>query len=64
MKDSTFADIDLSDFSSFIFNANHVFMKEKDNPAEKVVINEEDLDGIEIDGILNLGNLLRTVFMD
>ena len=64
MEDSTFADIDLSDFSSFIFKANHVFMKEKDNLAEKVVINEEDLDGVEIDGILNLGNLLRTVFMD
>ena len=62
MQDSTFADIDLSDFSSFIFKATHVFMKEKDNPAEKVL--EEDLDGIEIDGILNLGNLLRTVFMD
>ena len=48
MEDSTFADID---FSSFIFKVNHVFMEETDNPVEKVVIDEEDLDGIEIDDI-------------
>ena len=38
-------------------------MKEKDNPVEKVVIDEEELDGIEIDGISNLENLPRTVFI-
>ena len=38
-------------------------MKEKDNPVEKVVENEEELDGIEIDGISNLENLPRTVFI-
>ena len=30
----------------------------------KVVIDEEELHGIEIDGILNLENLSRTVFID
>ena len=38
-------------------------MKEKDNPVEKVVENEEELDGIEIDGISNLENLPRAVFI-
>ena len=32
-------------------------MEEKGNPVEKVVIDEEKLDGIEIDDILNLENL-------
>ena len=64
MHDFTFADVDFSGFSSFIFKVNLVFMGEKENPAEKVVINEEDLDGIEIDGILSLENLLRTVLID
>ena len=32
---------------------------------EKVFIDEEELDGIEkIDGILNLENLPRTIFID
>ena len=48
----TFADI--SDFSSFIFK----------DPIEKVVIDEEKLHSIEVDGILNLQNLSRTVFID
>ena len=50
----TFADINLSDFSSFIFKA----------PVEKVVIDEEELHGIEIDGIFNLENLSRAVFIN
>ena len=53
MQDSAFADIDFSDFSSFTFKVNHVFM-EKDNTVEKVLQDEEELDGIDIDGILNL----------
>ena len=48
-----FADIYFSDFSSFIFKV----------PEEKIVIDEEELHGIEIDGILNLENLSRTVFI-
>ena len=39
-------------------------MEEIDNPAEKFVIDEEELDGIEIDGILNLENLPGTMFID
>ena len=54
MQDSAFADIDFSDFSSFIFKVNHVFMEEKDNTVEKVLQDEEELVGIDIDGILNL----------
>ena len=42
---TTFADINFSDFSSFIFKV----------PVEKVVIDEEELH--RIDGILNLENL-------
>ena len=34
MQESTFADIN---FPSFIFKVNHVFMEEKDNPAEKLL---------------------------
>ena len=59
-----FADIDFSDFSVFIFEVNRVFMAEKDKPTEKDAKNEEELDGIEIDGISNLENLTRTVFID
>ena len=51
---STFTDIHFSDFCSFIFKV----------PVEKVVIDKEELHGIEIDGILNLENLSRTVFID
>ena len=39
-------------------------MEEKDNPAEKVVIDEEELEGFELDDILNLENLPRTVFIN
>ena len=49
-----FADVNFSDFSGFIFKA----------PVEKVVIDEEELHGIEIDGILNLEDLSKTVFID
>ena len=55
MQDSTFADIYLSEFSSFIFKV----------PVEKVVIDEEELHGTEINGFLNLlDNLSRTIFID
>ena len=49
---STFANITFSDFSSFIFKV----------PVEEGV-NEEELHGVEIDGILNFENLSRTVFI-
>ena len=54
MQDSTFADIIFSDFSSFIFKVH----------VEKVVTDEKELHGIEIDGISNLENLSKTVFID
>ena len=55
MEDSTFADNYFSEFSSFIFKV----------PVKKVVIDEEELHGIEIDGFLNLlDNLSRTIFID
>ena len=47
----------------FIFKANHVFMEEKDNLIDKVVIDEEEVDDKEIDYILNLDNLPRKVFI-
>ena len=55
MQDSAFADIYFSEFSGFIFKV----------PVEKVIIDEEEQHGIEIDGILNLlDNLSRTIFID
>ena len=39
-------------------------MKGKDNPVEKVIIDEEELDGIEIEDILNLENLPRTMLIN
>ena len=54
MQEYTFAVIDFSYFSSFIFKV----------PVAKVVIDEEKLHGTETDGILNLENFSRTVFID
>ena len=51
MEDSTFADIDFSDFIFKIL-------------VEIVVIDEEEPGGIEMDGILNLENLSRPVSVD
>ena len=45
--------------SSFIFKKNHVSIEEEDNPSEKVVIVEE-----ETDGIGNLEDLSRLVFIE
>ena len=57
MQDSTFAHTEYPDFSIFIFKVNWDFMEEKGNPVENVFIDEEERDGIEIYGILNLENL-------
>ena len=54
----------VADTTFFIFIENHVFMGENDNPVENVVTYEEELDGIEIDGISSLENLPRAVFID
>ena len=50
--------------SSFIFKENHVFIKEKDNPSDKVVIVEVELYGIDVNGIGNLLNLPRLMFIN
>ena len=50
-------------FSSFIFKENRVF-NEEDNPSQKVVLVEEELDDTDIDGIQNLEDLPRLVFVD
>ena len=49
-----YVDINFSGFSSFIFKVL----------VEQVFMDEEELHGIEIGGILNLQNLSRTVFID
>ena len=64
MQGSTLTDIGSSDFSILIFKLNYVFMEEKDNPAQKVVIDEKEIDGIVIDSNLSLENLPRAVFID
>ena len=48
-------------FSSFIFKENHVLVKE--NKPQKFLIIKEQLDGIDIDDIGNLEDLLRIVFI-
>ena len=48
-------------FSSFVLNHNFI---EEDNPSEKVVIVEEELNRVDIDDIGNLENLPRFLFID
>ena len=50
--------------SSFIFKENHVFIEEQDNPSDIVITVEEELDGIDMDGIRNLVDLPRLMFID
>ena len=64
MQGSTPADIDYPTFSFFIFKVHCTFMEEKDNPVQKVVIDEGELDDIKIYGILGLENLPRAVLID
>ena len=49
--------------SSFIVKENHVFIEE-DNPSDKVIMVEEELDGIDINGIENSVDLPRLMFID
>ena len=50
--------------SSFIFKESHAFIEEQDNPSEKVAMVEEELDGIDIDGIGDLADLSRLMLID
>ena len=43
--------------SSSIFKENHVFIEEEDNRFEKIIMVEEEPDGIDIDNIRNLLDL-------
>ena len=52
MQETMFADIDFSIFSNFTFKRQLFYIEKKDNPSEKVVIDEEELDGINSIGIL------------
>ena len=61
MQKHKFPDID---FSSFIFKVSHAFIEEEDSPSEKVVVYEEEQDGIDIDDIWNLEDLPRAVFIN
>ena len=49
--------------SSFIFEESHFFIEE-DNPSDKVVTIAEELHAVEVDGIGNLVDLPRLMFMD
>ena len=49
---------------SSIFKENHVFIEGKDNPSDKVVMVEEELDDIDIDGIGNLVDLPRLMLIN
>ena len=62
IEETKFADIDFFYFSSFIFKENHVLVEEG-NPSEKNVIVKKELDGIDINDIGNLEDLLRIVFI-
>ena len=50
--------------SSSIFKENYIFFEEKDDPSDKVVIVQEKLDDIDIDGIGNLVDLPRLMFIE
>ena len=49
---------------SLILKENYVFIEEENNPLDKVGIFEEELYGIDIDGIGNLMDLARLLFID
>ena len=59
-EETTFVDIIFFQFRSFIFKENQIVVEE-DNPSEENVT--ELLDGIDIDDIGNLEDLLRIVFI-
>ena len=50
--------------TSFIFEENHVFIEEETAESNKVVTVDEELDGIDIDGIGNLLDLPGLMFIN
>ena len=61
IEETSFAD---NETIKFIFKDIHVFIEEEDNPSDKVVTFEEELDGIDVNGIGNLVVLPRLIFID
>ena len=59
MEETTIKDINFSDFSSFIFSVMDIFTEKEDNPSDKIVIVEEELQGIK-----NLQDSPRLVFIN
>ena len=51
MQKTTFANIDIYDFFQFYIHSKSRFQGKKDNTSEKVVIDEKELDGLEINDI-------------
>ena len=49
---------------SSVFEENHLFIEEEDNPSDNVFMVKEELDGTDIDGIGNLVDLPRLMFID
>ena len=49
-------------FLSFYFQGSYLLIEE-DNPPEKIAIDKEELDGIDIDSIANLEDLLIIGFI-
>ena len=50
IEETRFEDIGLFYFSSFIFKKNHGFIEE-DNPSEKIVLVEEELNRVDMNDI-------------
>ena len=61
---TTLANIDLLYSSNFIFKKNKHGCIEEDKPLENVAIVQEELTCLDIDGIENLENLPRFVFIN
>ena len=52
----------INEYSSFIFEENHVFIEEETPHSNKVVTVEEELEGIDIDGIGNFWDYWKINF--
>ena len=61
MQELPFAD---NEMFKFYLKINHVFIEEEDNPSNKVAIDEEEIDGIAINGIGNLVDLPRLMLIN
>ena len=62
MEKTTLTDIDFSAFSTISFKVNHIFIEEEGHLEN--IYYEEELDGIDMDGIGNLEDLRRLMFID